>query len=855
MANFIISRTVDLGRAGNNTEFLSGSLFADENLAHTFAISATRNGSAIALSGVVTACFIRPDGGTVELDGTIEDGKACVTLAESCYVVTGRFKLTIFVSADGAKTAVYCAAGNVVETTTNTIIDPGSVVPSVDDIIAEYGTMQQAVEDCNTAKNNANSAAATAITAAINVAGAIADPYVAQSAYAVGDYCTRNAKLYRCITAIPTGGETWTESHWTEVQTMEEVGDLKSELRVSSDAVNMFDRTTITPGKYIGTNGNMYNASAASPTCVSAQIPVTPGTTIVFSHNLNSTSRCHVFQNANGNKLENGVFPSNADNMVKVVPEGAAFIRCTVYDPVVDDFKVIEKDAIENLKEGIQSVSDNVSAVEAEIKSIYDWQQNVFDKTTATDGKTIRISTKAVENNSATCLSDYVAVTPGDVVQINISQSSSVFGHGLYNASKTCEDVIPSNDNYLIFTIPDGIAYIRFTLPLASKDEFIARIITPVSNHINNVLKNAILTMADPERRHTIKSKGAALDGFTHCAFPSMCIFAGKEIIAYRASMSHYTPDDPANWGGVMLDTRDAEGNWTHLGLLDASSVSFNGELRDPKLSVSRDGKTLFLSCFTTYRKEEAPTVDVHDNVIFALNESLEITGGFVETEAQQVLWGNVLETPEGHLIVAAYEVDSNYGVKLYRSTAPYSGDISQVTFSATTLLDDGSGQEPTIGYLNDRYLICLIRIPRAGAKLTYTENLEGDSGWTTPKAPVGDVILHAPVLLPYWKGEYLPFSGAEYISETGYRKTVMGLIQFDPTNETNPAKWKIKEYVQPDMIYYSGYCGMTYLGGYEFDLVYYHESSSGYGVLNAQTDVWYKRVNLRMLAAAMAYV
>lgn len=174
MANFIISRTVDLGRAGNNTEFLSGSLFADENLAHTFAISATRNGSAIALSGVVTACFIRPDGGTVELDGTIEDGKACVTLAESCYVVTGRFKLTIFVSVDGAKTAVYCAAGNVVETTTNTIIDPGSVVPSVDDIIAEYGTMQQAVEDCEDAAEAANTAASAADAAAAGIDAKIA---------------------------------------------------------------------------------------------------------------------------------------------------------------------------------------------------------------------------------------------------------------------------------------------------------------------------------------------------------------------------------------------------------------------------------------------------------------------------------------------------------------------------------------------------------------------------------------------------------------------------------------------------------------------------------------------------------
>ena len=228
MANIIISRTANLDRPGN-TEFLSGTLFADENLAHTFAISATRNGAEIALSGVVTACFIRPDGGTVELNGTIEDGKACVTLAESCYVVTGRFKLTVFVSVDGAKTAVYCAAGNVVETTTNTIIDPGSVVPSVDDIIAEYATMQQAVEDCEDAAEAANTAASAADTAAANVAGAIADAYSATGTYAVGDYCTKDGKLYRCVSAISTA-EAWTAAHWAEVTAMGEVVEITGAL-------------------------------------------------------------------------------------------------------------------------------------------------------------------------------------------------------------------------------------------------------------------------------------------------------------------------------------------------------------------------------------------------------------------------------------------------------------------------------------------------------------------------------------------------------------------------------------------------------------------------------------------------
>ncbi|WP_312611382.1 carbohydrate-binding protein [Oscillibacter sp.] len=37
----------------------------------------------------------------------------------------------------------------------------------------------------------------------------------AETAYAVGDYCTRDGKLYKCTTAI-TAGEPWNPAHWAE---------------------------------------------------------------------------------------------------------------------------------------------------------------------------------------------------------------------------------------------------------------------------------------------------------------------------------------------------------------------------------------------------------------------------------------------------------------------------------------------------------------------------------------------------------------------------------------------------------------------------------------------------------------
>lgn len=162
MANIRIERTVSLDEA-NRPEFLKGTLYATENQAHTFVIHCTQAGEDVTLSGTVTANFIRPDNETVVMSGSIVDGAAEVDLAQSCYTQTGRFVFTIFVTLDEVKTAVYSLTGNVKQTTTDTIVDPGNVIPDIADIVAEYAAMQQAVTDANTAADNANAAASHAV--------------------------------------------------------------------------------------------------------------------------------------------------------------------------------------------------------------------------------------------------------------------------------------------------------------------------------------------------------------------------------------------------------------------------------------------------------------------------------------------------------------------------------------------------------------------------------------------------------------------------------------------------------------------------------------------------------------------
>lgn len=53
------------------------------------------------------------------------------------------------------------------------------------------------------------------IDTSVLLALAAAAPYSTSQTYALGAYCTRGGKLYKCTTAI-TSAETWTAAHWTE---------------------------------------------------------------------------------------------------------------------------------------------------------------------------------------------------------------------------------------------------------------------------------------------------------------------------------------------------------------------------------------------------------------------------------------------------------------------------------------------------------------------------------------------------------------------------------------------------------------------------------------------------------------
>lgn len=70
------------------------------------------------------------------------------------------------------------------------------------------GTINKTTSDINNILNLAN--------------GYVAAPFSSATTYAVGDYCSRSGKVYRCKTA---GAAAWSSSRWTEVVLGDEVAN------------------------------------------------------------------------------------------------------------------------------------------------------------------------------------------------------------------------------------------------------------------------------------------------------------------------------------------------------------------------------------------------------------------------------------------------------------------------------------------------------------------------------------------------------------------------------------------------------------------------------------------------------
>ena len=137
------------------------SLFAmGDKLAHVLRVRVKAGGEPVDLTGwTVTASVVRQDQATVMMAGRTVGDAAEVTLEAPCYSQSGGFTLSVAIGREQQLITIFCGRGDVTRTRTDSLVDPGHTIPSVDEIIAQYGLMKTAVQNTDAAAKRADDAA------------------------------------------------------------------------------------------------------------------------------------------------------------------------------------------------------------------------------------------------------------------------------------------------------------------------------------------------------------------------------------------------------------------------------------------------------------------------------------------------------------------------------------------------------------------------------------------------------------------------------------------------------------------------------------------------------------------------
>ena len=143
-------------------------LFAmgDSN-AHRFELTILREGVYDNLNGcTVYGKFYRiSENAAVDLEGTVEDGKAVVVLNKSCYDHIGRFAMTVTVKDGENETTVFYGDGYMHGHRTETVITGEYIIYDINMLLQKIAEIDAATRAANEAAQNANASAGNATTA------------------------------------------------------------------------------------------------------------------------------------------------------------------------------------------------------------------------------------------------------------------------------------------------------------------------------------------------------------------------------------------------------------------------------------------------------------------------------------------------------------------------------------------------------------------------------------------------------------------------------------------------------------------------------------------------------------------
>lgn len=170
--------------------------FTGDNLSNVVGVNLFVDGEPYDGGGNVTATVVLSNGATVALENGVLDGnQASVTLTSGCFICPGLIGVYIRLTNGDIKTTVLSAVFTVIESETGSAVDPGTIIPSVQDLIDDIADAVATIPPDYSA-----------------LLATIAPTFSASTAYSGGSYVWYDSVLYRFTADHAAGAWTGTDA-------------------------------------------------------------------------------------------------------------------------------------------------------------------------------------------------------------------------------------------------------------------------------------------------------------------------------------------------------------------------------------------------------------------------------------------------------------------------------------------------------------------------------------------------------------------------------------------------------------------------------------------------------------------
>lgn len=122
---------------------LDGNVFSQDNQGNLIGVNVFDGGAPATISGTVSANVIRADGETVAVTGVLTGNSCYIILPSAAYAVPGIISVVIKLTGGGSTATLCAVVANVYQSATDATVDPGTIIPSVQDLIEQ---IQEAVD-------------------------------------------------------------------------------------------------------------------------------------------------------------------------------------------------------------------------------------------------------------------------------------------------------------------------------------------------------------------------------------------------------------------------------------------------------------------------------------------------------------------------------------------------------------------------------------------------------------------------------------------------------------------------------------------------------------------------------------